>query len=157
MSANSIKINNFTIFSNFKIDFCKGINILIGENGIGKTHLLKIIYHSILFEQQKIAMSKLKNPIYSNDYFHDYIYVFDIDKEHLQSLINNTEFLFNYDDENQQIENENIPPVFIPAKDMLSHAKGLIPMKKKYGENMPFDITLLNIYSKSVGGNIKVP
>jgi len=39
--------------------------------------------------------------------------------------------------------------VFIPAKEMLSHAKGLISMKKKYGENMPFDISLLDIIEKA--------
>ena len=28
----------------FKIEFCDGINVLIGENGVGKTTILKMIY-----------------------------------------------------------------------------------------------------------------
>ena len=28
----------------FKLDFCDGINVLIGDNGVGKTTILKMIY-----------------------------------------------------------------------------------------------------------------
>ena len=28
----------------FKLNFCDGINVLIGENGVGKTTILKMIY-----------------------------------------------------------------------------------------------------------------
>jgi ABC-type ATPase involved in cell division len=40
----NIGVNNFTAFSNFQQDFSPGINIVIGANGTGKTHLLKILY-----------------------------------------------------------------------------------------------------------------
>ena len=33
-----------TLNDGFHIDFCDGINVLIGENGVGKTSLLKMIY-----------------------------------------------------------------------------------------------------------------
>ncbi len=39
-----INITNFTKFKNISIDLSKGINVFIGENGTGKTHLLKIMY-----------------------------------------------------------------------------------------------------------------
>lgn len=38
-----IKLKNFTVFENFKLKLSRGINILVGENGTGKTHLLKIL------------------------------------------------------------------------------------------------------------------
>lgn len=35
---------NVTVFSDQTFDFCSGINIFIGMNGVGKTHLLKLLY-----------------------------------------------------------------------------------------------------------------
>jgi AAA15 family ATPase/GTPase len=44
MAIKKIIIENFTVFNKIEIDFCEGINVLIGENGTGKTHLLKLLY-----------------------------------------------------------------------------------------------------------------
>jgi energy-coupling factor transporter ATP-binding protein EcfA2 len=38
-----LTLNNFTAFSDLTLDFSPGINIVIGENGTGKTQLLKAI------------------------------------------------------------------------------------------------------------------
>lgn len=40
----SIECKNFTVFENIKVEFSEGINIFIGENGTGKTHLMKLLY-----------------------------------------------------------------------------------------------------------------
>jgi len=40
----SIKLQNFTLFKNNYLEFSNGLNIIIGENGTGKTQLLKLIY-----------------------------------------------------------------------------------------------------------------
>lgn len=37
-------LNHFTVYDEARFVFCPGINILIGENGTGKTHLLKLLY-----------------------------------------------------------------------------------------------------------------
>ena len=39
-----LKLKNFTAFSDLSIDFSPGINIIIGANNTGKTHLLKVAY-----------------------------------------------------------------------------------------------------------------
>ncbi|QFY44247.1 AAA family ATPase [Candidatus Methylospira mobilis] len=39
-----IKLENFTAFSSLDVEFSKGVNIIIGANGTGKTHLLKVLY-----------------------------------------------------------------------------------------------------------------
>lgn len=39
----NLKLKNFTAFTELSIDFSPGINIVIGENGTGKTQLLKAI------------------------------------------------------------------------------------------------------------------
>ena len=44
MYVENVRINNFTVFKDCYTDFSKGVNIFIGENGTGKTHLLKAIY-----------------------------------------------------------------------------------------------------------------
>lgn len=37
-------IKNFTVFSEDKIDFSPNLNVIAGENGTGKSHLLKMVY-----------------------------------------------------------------------------------------------------------------
>lgn len=39
-----LELKNFTVFANLPIDFSPKINVIIGENGTGKTHLLKAAY-----------------------------------------------------------------------------------------------------------------
>ena len=43
---------------------------------------------------------------------------------------------------------EALPVVYIPVKDMLTHAKGLLAMADKY-QDFPFDQTLLDIIRKA--------
>ena len=40
----SLTLSNFTAFSNAHMDFVQGLNVILGENGTGKTHLLKLPY-----------------------------------------------------------------------------------------------------------------
>jgi ABC-type lipoprotein export system ATPase subunit len=40
----SLKLENFTVFAEAELEFSPGINVIIGENGTGKTHLLKAAY-----------------------------------------------------------------------------------------------------------------
>ena len=40
----SLDIKNFTAFPSAHLDFGRQLNIIIGENGLGKTHLLKLPY-----------------------------------------------------------------------------------------------------------------
>ncbi len=44
MSITRIKLENFTAFKKLDVELSPGINIFIGENGTGKTHLLKAAY-----------------------------------------------------------------------------------------------------------------
>lgn len=39
-----LELRNFTAFGEIALDFSPGINVIIGENGTGKTHLLKAAY-----------------------------------------------------------------------------------------------------------------
>ena len=44
MAIEKVVIENFTVFNKIEINFCDGVNVLIGENGTGKTHLLKLLH-----------------------------------------------------------------------------------------------------------------
>ncbi|HID99971.1 MAG TPA: hypothetical protein EYP59_06745 [Thiotrichaceae bacterium] len=57
---NSLKIKNFTEFEQAHFDFSDGLNVIIGDNSTGKTHLLKLFYaiasvwHEAKAEQKEI-------------------------------------------------------------------------------------------------------
>ena len=38
----SLEVKNFTAFPEAHLDFAKGLNVIVGENATGKTHLLKL-------------------------------------------------------------------------------------------------------------------
>ena len=40
----SLEVRNFTTFAEADLRFAKGLNVIVGENGTGKTHLLKLPY-----------------------------------------------------------------------------------------------------------------
>ncbi len=40
----SLSVRNFTVFGEEQLDFCPDLNVLVGENATGKTHLLKLAY-----------------------------------------------------------------------------------------------------------------
>lgn len=44
MKIKKFQITNFTVFEKQDIEFCEGVNVIIGANGTGKSHLLKILY-----------------------------------------------------------------------------------------------------------------
>ncbi len=60
MSLIKIYFENFTAFKRLNIDFSKGINVFIGPNGTGKTHILKAAYAACdITKTQKSFAEKL--------------------------------------------------------------------------------------------------
>jgi predicted ATPase len=43
----ALEIKNFTVFEEAKLEFSPGLNVVIGENGTGKSHLLKLGYSTM--------------------------------------------------------------------------------------------------------------
>ena len=69
MIIKKIKLENYTVFENLNIDFCPGINIFIGENGTGKTHILKVLYSACQSVSKKTSFShKLVCTMLPDDY-----------------------------------------------------------------------------------------
>lgn len=44
MVLTRVELEQFTAFASLKLDLCRGINVLVGANGTGKTHLMKVCY-----------------------------------------------------------------------------------------------------------------
>lgn len=44
MALTRVELKNFTAFGRLKLDLCPGVNVLVGANGTGKTHLMKVCY-----------------------------------------------------------------------------------------------------------------
>jgi len=57
----SLHIENLTVFPKADFKFGKNLNIIIGENGLGKTHLLKAIYSGIA-SSADAYFNQLKSP-----------------------------------------------------------------------------------------------
>ena len=44
MALTRLKLENFTAFESFDLEISPGINVLVGANGTGKTHIMKVCY-----------------------------------------------------------------------------------------------------------------
>jgi recombinational DNA repair ATPase RecF len=43
----NLHLRNLTVFPDANLQFADGLNLVVGENGTGKTHLLKAAYTAI--------------------------------------------------------------------------------------------------------------
>jgi len=48
----NLRAKNFTVFRNVEFEFAKGINVIIGSNGAGKSHILKLAYSVARWNQE---------------------------------------------------------------------------------------------------------
>jgi len=49
----SLKIRNFTAFKAADLTFASGLNVIVGANGTGKTHILKLLYATMAMSTEK--------------------------------------------------------------------------------------------------------
>jgi len=63
-----LKIQNFTAFDTLDINFSNGVNLFIGENGTGKTHILKVLYTACdITKSKKSFAEKINDVFYPSD------------------------------------------------------------------------------------------
>lgn len=144
--------NGDTIRNHFYLNFCDGINILIGENGVGKTSILKMLYAACEWSNKKADPRKTKK-------IHHYFGMYKPDDLVLKNFDSKGGYAFyRVATESAQFEwslshhglldpeqwmEQNIQSVFIPTTEMLSHARGFLAMNEKF--DMPFDGTQIDI------------
>ncbi len=161
-----LKLRSFTVFSKLEIDFSPKINVIIGENGTGKTHVLKAAYGlcagAPLFKnkpdtseddlQSALTAKLLRLFMPLDDKLGKMHHQGATDQAHLSAqfaggqqiaatFFNNSKALAIQDCTNyKQYQAE---AVFIPTKEVLSFMKGFNSLYEKYG--LSFDQTYQDI------------
>ena len=147
-----LELKNFTAFTDLTLDFSPKINIIIGENSTGKTHLLKAAYglcndngYSGMNELKKSLTSRLLKLFMPADNklgkmhhrgapchasltaaFRDGCYV-------SASFFSKSRSLVDLSRSNDGQDGDSAAPVFIPAKEVLSFMKGFTSLYEKFG------------------------
>ncbi len=153
------KASNFTVFTDTEISFSPGINIIVGKNGTGKTHLMKAVYAACSLIDRKIDRKfdqKLNGVFMPNSLGRlvhrtqgrssGYVSIFRRDRDDNKersitcslTTLNKAEIKVNAWSVDKPIES-----VFIPVKDMLANAPGfrsLFSQKKLAYEEVYLDI-----------------
>ena len=58
----SMSMENFTAFKQVKLTFAPNLNVIVGENGTGKTHILKVAYSALYVSAKGIKEQGSGNP-----------------------------------------------------------------------------------------------
>lgn len=162
----TLEIDHILVFQKLSLSFDDEINVLIGENGLGKTSVLKMIYTAAMNTTKHMELQQCFLNQITND---DAIFVNQIGGNNggiFRVTSGQCHYSEQYEarrkgmtvpsDNNVAIKipgirsqtnndwlNLNIPSVYIPATEMLSHADGFLALNQKY--NMPFDATQVDI------------
>lgn len=162
MPLRKIELANFTVFKELNLDFSDGVNILVGENGTGKTHLMKVLYaatqaarHDVSFSNKLVRVFKPDNlEIHrllkrSAGNTSSQIRVF-ADNAGISLNFNNLTkkwdgVVTGEDEWEKQLV--NLTSTFIPAKEILSNAWNLESAVSK--NNVDFDDTYIDIISSA--------
>jgi len=160
LEIKKVQLQNFTVFEDVQIEFVKGVNIMIGTNGTGKTHVLKSLYaicESVndgssdtfniarpYFSVNSLDLVRDKKDLYNQTQVSVYfsnssIASYEIVKDSGANKV--TERSGYYSTESKTTT------IFIPAKEMLSHSKGFLALYNKY--DIPFDKTYVDIITNA--------
>ena len=69
MPLTKIEAENFTVFESIKIPFSQGLNVLVGENGMGKTHIMKLAYAACQASKKEVSFPQKVTMLYRPDQF----------------------------------------------------------------------------------------
>lgn len=155
MYIKNINIKNFTVFKKVNMNFSKGINIFIGENGTGKTHLMKMMYAPISYNyntSRRIFWEDIFTHNTTVQTVPNYFRRNKNEKFLIDIEFSNNKFYKN-EDGNFSQEFYNVSTVFIPVTEMLSHSKGFLALERE--RQIPFERTLIDIIAKSQLGRSK--
>lgn len=169
MAIKSLTIDHILVFRELSLNFVNGINVLIGENGLGKTSVLKMIYTAAQASVNNNHFERSLKDYFLNQSTDDgskfvnqkdgtatgMFRVTDGKNYYSEQYMSNSKDTIEKDTNNITIHTGirstsspnwsdlNIPSVYIPATEMLSHANGFLALNQKY--RMPFDNTQVDI------------
>ncbi len=160
---NRLKLKNFTAFDELLMDFSPGVNLIIGENGTGKTHILKLLYAilSSLKKDKKISEKLISIFVPNDDRIGRLVRRKKGSSECRVKVIGNHQNYCSFRFSNHTKKEIPIPSmkwmlddlddkrstVFIPVKEMLSHSPGFLSLYKE--REIHFDETYPDVISKA--------
>lgn len=179
MNIESIEVENFTVFGDEKIMFSKGINIVVAENGMGKTHLLKLLYAASQAVDPRVSFSqKIVRCFLPDDYRISRLVKRQQGSNNAsvkitscsQEISGEKTIALSFNSKTKKWDAEvkgeddwesqfsGMTSIFIPAKEILSNAYNLSAAVDK--NNVSFDDTYIDIINSakvdiSVGKNSK--
>ena len=158
MYLHHLFLENFTVFQHVDIDFSRGINVFIGENGMGKTHVLKVLYSACQAVNPETSFARKLVGVFRPDGLGIHRLVrrtkggnkaslrIVSDKQQLEAAFtsNTPKWQADVSDEERwEKQPGNVESTFIPAKEILSNAYNL--SDAVYKGNVEFDDTYLDI------------
>ena len=159
MPLTRIKAEKFTVFEDIEIPFGKGLNVLVGENGVGKTHIMKLAYaacqavkHDVsfsykttmLFRPDQSSIGRLVKRNGTGNYGANILVESDTAKMSMSFSRKTKKWDAEIKTEEKwERQMSNLTSVFIPAKEILSNAWNLTEAVKM--GNIEFDDTYLDI------------
>lgn len=69
MYIKHLELENFTVLHELNMDFSRGINVFIGENGMGKTHIMKALYSACQAVKPDVSFSQKLVRVFRPDGF----------------------------------------------------------------------------------------
>lgn len=173
MFIQKISLKNITVFDTLDMQFSDGINVFIGPNGVGKTHLLKILYSACCAADPKVSFSnkivscfapdehRISRLVRRKQANNDASIYITSKNEKIGKLLSNSK-TFNSKTLSASFSNktskwdaevageegwekqwEGLSSVFIPAKEILSHSYNLNAAVAM--NNVSFDDTYLDV------------
>lgn len=159
MPLTRIVAENFTVFEKINIPFGKGLNVFVGENGVGKTHLMKVAYaacqaskHDVSFSQKAVMLfrpdqSGIGRLVSRNkNGNHTAKLLVESDTAKIGMTFSTKTRKWDAEitaEEKWEKQMSDLTSVFIPAKEILSNAWNLDAAVKM--GNVEFDDTYLDI------------
>lgn len=168
MKLKELKLKNYTVFEEAVFEFDEGINVFIGENGTGKTHIIKLLYSACQSANPKTSFShKIVRTMLPDDFKILRLatrkqgnHSSSVKVTALSSELNSNKTLsaeFNsktkkWDavvkgEEGWEKTFKDISSIFIPAKEILSNSFNLIAAVEK--NNVKFDDTYVDIINSA--------
>ena len=150
----SLRLQNFTVFKDTEFDFVPGVNTLVGENGTGKTHLMKAMYAAQLTQARQMRnISETMGGLFQINNLAELIRMGTANETwtRITGLYDGQEWLFELLRVKDSWTGGESPltkverPVFIPAIDMMGHTKGFLAAANEIV--LDFDLTSRDLVS----------